>query len=440
MKQITRTLNIFLQQSWITAGAIILILAVLNALIFLVHEEPAESFEKSLRFSVFVNSVISVFVGIYLGGGVIKLKQTPMWTIYSHYKKNLLSSFFIAALLIGTIQSISLLYSGWDIATAILGPTAIIILTAQILTGKNIIMMLLFPAAPFILFQLTHYQVSNFHILVLLVSFASLAIFTMDSNRKLVWSPASIFNFSQNVKLQFNNPLLNRTNNWCVDFLQKFINTSPKGKIAVALIHPSTRYGISLLVSSLLIFFFMQLDDKNGLSPLIIFSAYIIAFLPITLLMEVQALSKQTKSFVHVLSSDQHGYFKILIAKMVDQRMIILTSLFTLFVIILASLFQQTDEIFLVIRFSITITLIFMAMQPLMLCLDWFNIGFKLLLAMSIYALSVFLLCRWHFQHELSELLSLEVLAVAILLISIRLISIRYWKRQPMEIFMRTFG
>jgi len=57
--------------------------------------------------AMMLNSVVAVFLGVYLGGSFLKLKQNYLWLINSRYKLSIMLSFIIIVLAYSFIMSIA---------------------------------------------------------------------------------------------------------------------------------------------------------------------------------------------------------------------------------------------------------------------------------------------------------------------------------------------
>jgi len=99
-------------------------------------------------------SMLSVFVGLYLGSGFLRLKQSYLWRTMPSYRENLITSLVVAATLYALLQLVPMRYVGWSWAISIFAPCCLTLLSAQLVIGNNLIMKFVLPASPFIIFQL----------------------------------------------------------------------------------------------------------------------------------------------------------------------------------------------------------------------------------------------------------------------------------------------
>ena len=83
MRKIISTLNIFLRQEWISVGVYFLATALFIIMIFNMglNENPGDFSIEALT----MISMLSFFVGIYIGSGFLKLQQSYLWlnSVYS---------------------------------------------------------------------------------------------------------------------------------------------------------------------------------------------------------------------------------------------------------------------------------------------------------------------------------------------------------------------
>jgi len=75
-----------------------------------------------------------------------------------------------------------------------------------------------------------------------------------------------------------------------------------------------------------------------------------------------------------------------------------------------------------------------------MICLNWFSISFKLLaVVISYYGLAI-ICCGWFYEEESIKTFILQLATTGITLIFIRWLAKSWWRRQPVEQFMRVYG
>jgi len=155
MKRIISTLNVFLRQEIISL--IVYIIATVLIVFITTRMEPsinAAGIMEPPKVSLMMISMLSIFIGFYLGSGFLRLRQSHLWFTHSHYRMNLIYSLISAAILYGVIQFFALYHVGWSLAVSLIVPACVTLLTAQLIIASNIIMKFILPATPFILFQL----------------------------------------------------------------------------------------------------------------------------------------------------------------------------------------------------------------------------------------------------------------------------------------------
>jgi hypothetical protein len=174
--------------------------------------------------------------------------------------------------------------------------------------------------------------------------------------------------------------------------------------------------------------------------PIEIFTTMILGSMILNQFMDLQLLAKQSKPFSHLYSKNKHQAFKRHVINMVNKHAFFL-GFNTLITLLVINLFiKDFSDSLLLIKMAMTITLIASSFIPFMLCLDWFKINLKLIIAVITYTAVAIVFCSWQYEHELIDLISLEGGLAITTLVFIRWISTGYWNKQPLEVFMRTYG
>jgi len=439
MKLILSTLNVFLKQEWISVGVYAVATTLFMFLIF--NSEVSIDLngnKEPLFFALLLVSMLSMFVGLYLGSGFLRLQQSHLWYTLKKYRKTLIISLICAAFIYGSLQFFALLHSGWSLQVSFLAPVCITILSTQLIIGNNSVMKFFFPATPFILYQLTNYNVNFDLLLLVLILFTLLALYLNLStlpNRKNV----ALGLFSGNIKQQMqslNSQKLNNLNERLIDALK--LPRRPKA-LSILLLQPANRSGIinTCIIFLVLSVLYLINPDKLDVAT---FAIILIGSVILNSYMDIQLLSAQSKPIAHLYSRNKHFQFKQKVISMLDRHIIFQASLI-IFTLLLLNLFLgDFVKPMILLKLGVTIAAVAVVFAPLMLCLNWFTVNLKLIVSVLAYVATSVLFCGWQFQHSFSELIGFPIIVGIVLLSLIRTLSMSLWKRQSIEQFMRTFG
>ena len=439
MKRILSTLNVFLKQEIIS----LVVYSIATVLIIVITFEMkpltnGTGIKEPVRASLIIISMASVFVGLYIGGGFLRLRQSHLWFTHKHYRMNLIYSLISGALIYGVIQFFALYHAGWSLAVCLIAPACITILTAQLIIASNTVMKFIFPAMPFILLQLTSYEISINSILLLLLVFTGLALY-LNANNSSKSLNDNLGLMSGNIRQQLKAPSMQKLNKLSINIMRIFKVKPRKGDLSEALLQPSNRYGISSVLIALTCLVFIFLIDSKKLE-IEVFGVMILGSMMLNQFMDVQLLSRQPKPFAHLFSGKNHALFKRNTLSMLDKHVTIQAILTILSLLLIGLFVESFVKSLILIKLGITIILIARAFAPLMLCLNWFNINIKLIFVVGLYALTSIIFCRWLLLNNINEMYGLVVLGGLTLLVLLRAGSVYFWKRQPIEKFMQVYG
>ncbi|MBV1911792.1 MAG: hypothetical protein KUG78_21040 [Kangiellaceae bacterium] len=436
MKNITSTLYIFLKQEWISVAVYFLATILFLFIIYtsgLGNDDPI----GHQRITIMMISLLSLFIGIYLGSGFLRLKRSHLWQTLPHYRNNLVISFVSAAAIYGTLQTTAMLYSGWSFIIAWLAPICITLLAAQLVIGNNLIMKVILPASPFIIFQLNQYNVDYQLLLVILILFASLAVY-LNYENKTVLSDATIGLMSGNMMQQLKNVRVQKFNILIATIFQALGVKYRKKDLSVAFLQPNNRYGVSSSIGVTFILLFFHLINDNqmeleGISGLMLLSILM------GVLMELKLLAPQSKSLAHVYSQEQHQDFKARVLAMIERHVLVQSIVYGTLILLLNSMIEDFVEPLPLIRYVATAALSAIIFMPAFLCLSWVNINFKLLAVIICYFVTTIISFGWFYNRDTMDILFLQIIGTGILLVSIRYLSKVWWRRFSMEQFMRSY-
>ena len=439
MNQIPNTLFIFLKQEWITVGVYSISTILFMLIIFTGQPEvSSEGLSGHQSVTLMLISMLSIFIGLYLGSGFLRLKQSFLWLTLPSYRQAITSSLVLASMIYGLIQFVAMDYALWSWPIALLAPPAITLLAAQAVIGNNLIMKVILPISPFVLFQLTQFHVEPLVILLLLLTFASLAIFKNYSNDKIEHE-STLGLMSGNLEKQLKNSGLQKVNYRIGDFFQKLGAKNLSTNLNVALMRPNNRFGVSSVIATVAVLLFFHAVGKaefepEGLAALLMISVLISVFL------ELKLLAKQCKPFAHLYSADTYWDFKQRIITTLRKYMIVQALAYILILTLLNIFLDGFIKMDLASRYITSVTLVGLVFLPAFLCLNWFSINFKLLAVIISFAIASVAMCGWLFDYQSMSVLFLQMAATTLILILVQWLAKIWWKRQPIEYFFRAHG
>ncbi len=449
MKQIPSTLYLFLKQEWITLGVYVLATLLFFSIIFAggnqssgisfsIADASQIKISEHQLIALLLNAMLSVFMGLYLGSGFLRLRQSHLWNFLPSYKLTLIISFVLAALLYAVVQSIAMRYAGWGLFTALLATASITLLTAQAIIGNQLIMKVLLPISPFILFQLTRIEISIWIILILVVSLAILALYlnyhSKNNTKEPTFALISGNTVQQNKSLHFQ-----KVNQWIGDFFLKLGIKNSSDNLAVALMRPNNRFGITSLIGTIgALLFFHQLDGSNleveGIAALMMISVLTGIF------MELKLLARQCKPFAHLYSGNHYWEFKKRVVTTLQKHMLMQAFIYWVILMLLSFLISDFLEPLLVSRYILAVTLIALILIPAFLCLNWYSVNFSLIGVVGLFVLLSVTLCGWLYDYESPELMLMQMTATLILVFLLQKFAKTWWKKQAIEVFFKAYG
>lgn len=168
---VAQSIWLLLKHSIVTLILVILLAGVF--IIFQVALPLAElEAEKAFQAALMINLTLSSFLGVYLGGGLLSLKQNYLWTINRHYRGAILAAYLIIIAVFCLIQ-MPFLTMNLDRTWMILFvPFCIAIFASQMVMGKNSILKIMIPVTPYAIAQLYRFDISA-EIIVLLIMFST---------------------------------------------------------------------------------------------------------------------------------------------------------------------------------------------------------------------------------------------------------------------------
>ena len=427
MNPISQSIKLMLLHSKVFLAAIVVY--IIFTIMLLLFKEMSEISALVLIFQV------SIFLGVYLGGGLTSLKKSYLWKNNTKYKNSNLSAFFLVILLVNALLAI-LIYPDLKLNKLILFmPFCVSVFASQMVIGKSILHKIVVPAIPVILIWLRDYGLHLNSSLLLIIASTVVLIFSMYKN--LFYS----YGINQGVENKssantvaymttgLNSTQLNAINAKIGEVIARWILVSKKN-IDWAILMPHTRL---TFVSQfyLISFFVLMLLSGEKLQPFT--QALSLTFLPMVMLgiiIESRHLIKQTKMFSHVYKGINHRQLKNKILTALDKNLTINVLVFSAGLFTIIKIFSIAVFAKILVASLLFIYFFSMSLYPLLMCLNWVNISFTLIMIMSSYTFILYKSVKW-IALNISLVLSPQyIIAFILMCIALRAITqYLFWNR-----------
>jgi len=384
----------------------------------------------------------SIFLGVYLGGGLANLKKNYLWKVSNKYKNSLLHGYFIITFVINAILVLGLYSSSTNVKLMLLLPFCFSVFASQMVLGKNLLIKVLVTPIPLIVAQLYRLNTSIDVIIMLIVLATAVLIFTMYKN--LFYQFGANLNVGEdknNANLiayattGLNASQLNTINHRVGLVVAKWITNSKK-LIDWAILMPHTRVTLtSLYYVAFMLVTLLLTGNKTHFLQLFVF-----LFLPMIIiitLIESRNLFRQTKTIAHVYGGKQHHQLKNTILFALDKNIAANILVFLICVLFTVNLFSITLVVKTMILSVVGITVISFAVYPYLLCLNWVNLSVLLIGSMFVYILVLYKFIKWiGMNPDLAMTLPYVVSFTMVCLLLRGLTQYIFWKR-PFEALLK---
>ena len=135
MRQLEQTMWHYLTNSWVTLITLVILFAVLGSAQLLVppaEDDPTQLFD----FLIINNVVISAFIGVYIGGGLYKLKASHLWKVNPIYRQSLIVAFLIVLAIFSAIQALIMSVNLNQSSVFLLLPICVALFSSYIILGE----------------------------------------------------------------------------------------------------------------------------------------------------------------------------------------------------------------------------------------------------------------------------------------------------------------
>ncbi len=441
MKSISQSIKFMLIHSVVSIGAIIILTAAFSAFqLFLQTSEIGG--QKAHQASLMLNIVIAGFLGIYLGGALLSLKQNYLWKINQRYRTGLMAAFVIIIGSFNIIQIPLLLINLNDSYLLLLAPFCATVFSSQMVLGKNIFAKFLLPAIPFAFIQLDRIGVSS-AIIMSLISISALGVLaSMYFNQSYPDSLAkkkakeNAFLTTTTMATGIQPTIVTSFNHYLGVMLSGWIKHSKKN-IDWAITMPHTKLALAAIFYVFLIVAFILLTGDKDKSLIEAFTVLFVSVYLISTIIESSQLFRQTRFVAHVFVGKKHRQLKNKILLSLDKTYVTNCIIFVVGIMSAASLFSMPFNSLTIIYSVTVILLIGLAIYPILLCIGWINISFAQVFSICGYGLIIFLTIRWLGDTREDVFYSLSTYIFLVGCILTRVISqIFFWNR-PFELLVK---
>lgn len=399
-----------------------------------IYIPPAESdADKLFDFLLINNIVISVFIGVYVGGGLFKLKTCYLWTINRAYRYSVITAFLtitgIFSLFQATIMAVHLPES----KIFLLLPICIAIFSAYLVLGETLIHKIIIPTIPFGISQLKYWGV-HIEILMLLIILSTLGLLYYLFNYGTQQSKP----IKENLNTIFmghptpSKPFVYKFNFWLANIASPLFLRSPKD-ISWTVSLPQTKLAAAACFYMILIILnTLMIDDVEG-KVIDVFLIILMGTILLAVFMEARQLITQTRSIAHLFSPKDNKGIKSEILKAINKNILVNCLVLLVLVSSFISIIGTPPDLVYLTASTAAVIAIGTSFYPFMLCLNWQNVSFGLVLSITILAFTIFAACYWLKQHQINEWLTIESLVFMMVIITIHQLSRLLYYRFPFE-------
>ncbi|MFK8010528.1 MAG: hypothetical protein AB8B80_00710 [Marinicellaceae bacterium] len=379
-----------------------------------------------------------LFLGVYLGGSLSRLKRNYLWKNNKHYKNSILHAYFIIIAFV-TCCFMPFLWTYAKISTLVLiMPISISVFASYLVLGKNLFYKILIPAVPIALFQLSSMGLGLNFILALILLATMILITLMYKDIFYTYTQhqktAEQVN-ANNIAFMttgLSHKHLDKINGFIGLYISQWIISGTK-KIEWAVLMPHTRLAIITLLYSLVLLLFMSIIDVQIQNMVGLFALMLLPNIFLGFVMESKNLLKQVKFFAHVFTGDKHRQLKNKVLFALDKNMLFNASVFVgmlLLIIQLLSINIPMKPLFLSLS---VVLLISMAIVPLLMCLNWLNISPLLMGILVVYAWVLYTVIKWIYANALMEISVVYSVSFISLCIGLRIVTQTIFWRTSIE-------
>ena len=256
-----------------------------------------------------------VFLGVYLGGSIAKLKQNYLWRNNKNYKNSILHAY----LLIIVILNLSFIPFIWDFKSfspfILFIPMCVSIFASQMVLLKNIIFKILIPAIPFGIYKLTQFGLGMSTALLLIVIVTIILLISMYKNIFYHYSELKTTSGQEKANsiafmtTGLNHKHLSQLNGFIGGVISNWILYG-KRNVDWAVLMPHSRLTLMTLFYILPFLFFLTMSGDKMQKVMGVFALFLLPNLFLGLVMESKNILKQTRVFAHVFGGDNHRKLK----------------------------------------------------------------------------------------------------------------------------------
>ncbi len=343
----------------------------------------------------------SVFLGVYLAGGLVNLKKNYLWKISKKYKNSLLHGFFIITFIVNAILVVGLNPSLVNAKLMLLLPLCFTVFASQMVLGKNLLVKVLVTPIPLFIAQLYRFNVSLDAIVMLTVLATAILIYTMYKN--LFYQFGVHLNINENknnanlvayATTGLNASQLNNINYHVGLIVAKWI-TGSRRVLDWAILMPHTRTTLITLFYVVLMLATMVLTGDKVKSQVPLFTVFFLPMIIIGTLIESRNLFRQTRTVAHVFTGKNHRQLKNKMLFALDKNIAVNIMVFLACILLTIHFFSITVALQTMLLTFVAITFISLSIYPYLLCLNWVNLSALLIGSMFIYISGLYKVIKW---------------------------------------------
>ena len=437
MRMLKQSIWYLLSHSWVTFFSIVMVVLVLSFMQFILDYNGLSQ-SKGLQASVSINASIGFFIGVYLGGGVLALKQFYLWKINQRYRSNILLAFVVITLAFCILPvAFSVQHIGKN-HLLMFAPLCSAIFASQMVLGKNLLHKVTIGILVIAMLQLhklgldVNSIMTVFLLATLGLSYAMFKDQFYPSAKQKIDNKMDTQLSGSTITTGVKPAMVIAFNHYIGIAVSKWVK-GKKNDIGWSLLLPQTKLGISSIIYIVAIGIFSAIADKSEASFFETITVMFLATVILAITVESRQMIRQARSFAHVFPGEKHRALKTKMLLALDKAYLINITFILLGALGLSPLLSLPLDNTVLLYSVLSIVLTALVALPGFLCLMWINVSLSNVLSYCGYLALVYIIFRWIGVHS-DQLWSNPTTYLFIIgCIGLRFLTQSLFYRQPME-------
>lgn len=435
MNALYKTLRLYLTHSIVTLISIILLI-ILYIIALSFGPYPIKN---GMVVDEIMAGVVNGFIGLYIGGAMMTLKQHPLWHYNPRYRHTLMTAFLILSLPVPIFTAIITTMQSQFSLTGFLLALFSYILSANVILERSFFNKFIAVIGLFFGYQIS-FIIDNdgFKIAGLVIGIPALLSYMLryqqspkacsqtKSNEVVLFS--MVQNTSQPVFVE-------KINGFLTHFFSQSIKRC-KGSLVWVLNRPSTRLPLTaclnlFIVTCLIVF--NRAHQEIG----IMITHIMLATMQIGVILESNKLFYQTRSIAHIFNADNHQLLKASMIRHTDKQLIFNNLIFYIGIMCLLSILGINENLLQLSLIAVAFFASALVIHPIIIMRQWQKVEFAIVAIVILYlgfALGLVYLVQ---QLTVDYWLSWPMLLIVSCFITIRYFTTYYFFKQDLENILR---